>query len=74
MCSWQEDVDEEAKGERQKEARPAKNHVLDHRGLEGPCQVLERMDGHSFPPTQRNSQLGEGLDTRQASLGQHQRP
>lgn len=49
MCSWQEDVDEEAKGERQKEARPAKNHVLDHRGLGGPCQVLERMDGHGFP-------------------------
>lgn len=35
MCCWLEDMEGEAKGERQEEARPAKNYVLDHNGLNG---------------------------------------
>lgn len=60
MCCWQEDVEGEAKGEGQEEARPAKNHVLDHRGLVGPCQALSGRMDMALPHTKEFTARGGG--------------
>lgn len=66
MCFWLEDMEGEAKGERQEEARPTKNHVLEHNGLNGVLPGTG-VDGWTWlSSTQRNSQLSKGTQGRQA--------